>query len=103
MSEFSDVNTQKLLADMKTVVTDAEEILQKTKDSAGDEIAEVRERLGESLRDARVRLAEAQAALVDHTKGVACTCDRCVREKPWQAAGIAACIGLLLGIAIGRR
>ncbi len=42
-------------------------------------------------------------ALVDKTKAAARATDDFVNDKPWQAVGIAAGIGLSLGIIIGRR
>jgi len=106
MSEFSEItcsNREKLVADMKNVVADTEEILRATAGVAGEKMAELRERIGESLQDAKVRIAEAEELLVDRTKAAARATDEFVNEKPWQAVGIAAGVGLLLGIIIGRR
>ena len=106
MSEVSDLSVnskQKLVADMKGVVADAEEILRATAGVAGDKMGDLRERIGERLRDAKLRLADAEAALVDRTKAAARATDDYVQENPWRAVGIAAGIGLLLGVIIGRR
>ena len=101
--EMSNNSKEKLIADMKVVVADAEEILRATAGVAGEKMAELRERIGERLRDARVRLDDAEAMLVDKTKAAARATDDFVNENPWQAVGIAAGIGVLLGIIIGRR
>ncbi|MEF8699520.1 MAG: DUF883 family protein [Candidatus Accumulibacter sp. UW26] len=106
MSEVTDLSTaskQKLVSDMKVVVADAEEILRATAGVAGDKMGDLRERFGERLRDARLRLADAEAALVDRTKAAARATDDYVHENPWRAVGVAAGIGLLLGVIIGRR
>ena len=106
MSEFSEItcsNCEKLVADMKNVVADTEEILRATAGVAGEKMAELRERIGESLQGAKERIAEAEEMLVDRTKAAARATDEFVNEKPWQAVGIAAGVGLLLGIIIGRR
>lgn len=106
MSEFTDVSNnskQKLVSDMKVVVADAEEILRATAGVAGEKMADLRERIGERLRDAKLRLADAEAVLVDKTKAAARATDDYVNENPWQAVGIAAGVGFLLGIIIGRR
>jgi len=66
-------------------------------------MGDLRERIGERLRDAKIRLADAEAALVDRTKAAARATDDYVHENPWRAVGIAAGIGLLLGVIIGRR
>ena len=106
MSEGTDLSTankQKLVSYMKVVVADAEEILRATAGVAGDKMGDLRERFGERLRDARIRLADAEAALVDRTKAAARATDDYVHENPWRAVGLAAAVGLLLGVIIGRR
>jgi ElaB/YqjD/DUF883 family membrane-anchored ribosome-binding protein len=106
MSEVTDLSTaskQKLVSDMKVVVADAEEILRATAGVAGDKMGDLRERFGERLRDAKLRLADAEAALVDRTKAAARATDDFVHENPWRAVGVAAAVGLLLGVIIGRR
>jgi ElaB/YqjD/DUF883 family membrane-anchored ribosome-binding protein len=106
MSEITDLSNsskQKLVSDMKIVVSDAEEILRATAGVAGEKMVDLRERISERLRDAKLRIADAEAALVDKTKAAARATDDYVNENPWQAVGIAAGIGLLIGIIIGRR
>ena len=106
MSEAADLsnsNKQKFVADMRVVVADAEEILRATAGVAGEKMADLRERIGERLRDAKLRIADAEAALVDKTKAAARATDDYVNDNPWRAVGIAAGVGLLLGIIIGRR
>lgn len=106
MSEIADSTNnskQKLVSDMKVVVSDAEEILRATAGVAGERMVDLRERIGERLRDAKLRIADTEAALVDRTKAAARATDDYVNENPWQAVGIAAGIGFLLGIIIGRR
>lgn len=103
VADLSNNNKQKLVSDMKVVVSDAEEILRATAGVAGEKMIDLRERIGERLRDAKLRIADAEAALVDRTKAAARATDDYVNENPWQAVGIAAGIGLLLGIIIGRR
>ena len=106
MSEVADLTNnskQKLVSDMKIVVSDAEEILRATAGVAGEKMVDLREHIAERLHDAKMRLADAEAALVDKTKAAARATDDFVNDNPWQAVGIAAGIGLLLGIIIGRR
>jgi ElaB/YqjD/DUF883 family membrane-anchored ribosome-binding protein len=63
----------------------------------------LRERIAIRLRDAKERLADADAALRDRTKAAARATDDFVHERPWQAIGVAAALGLALGVLIGRR
>ena len=106
MSEVADMTNnskQKIVSDMKVVVSDAEEILRATAGVAGEKMVDLREQIADRLHDAKMRLADAEAALVDKTKAAARATDDYVNENPWQAVGIAAGVGLLLGIIIGRR
>jgi len=61
----------KLVADLKVVVNDAEELLAATAQQTGEKIAALRERMQDNLRDARLRLADAEAAVRAKTRAVA--------------------------------
>lgn len=102
-TDLATVSKDKLVSDMKIVIADAEEILRATANQAGEKVGELRERIQDRLRDAKVRLQDAEAALVDKTKAAARATDDFVHENPWQAVGVAAAIGLALGVLIGRR
>ena len=99
----TDVNKDKLVADLKVVVADAEELLRATASQAGEKVAVARERIQASLATAKVKLGEAERALLEKTKEAARATDDYVRENPWHAVGIAAVAGLVLGILISRR
>ena len=103
VTDFSTNNKEKLVSDMKVVVSDAEEILRATAGVAGEKVGELRERIIDRLRDAKGRIADAEEMLVDRTKAAARATDDYVNDNPWRAVGIAAGIGLLVGIIIGRR
>ncbi|HSQ05019.1 MAG TPA: DUF883 family protein [Burkholderiales bacterium] len=97
------VTREKLIDDMRTVIADAEELLRATANEAGDKIAVARERIQDSLYRAKVKLAETEDVLLDHTRQAARLTDDFVHDNPWKAVGIAAGIGLLIGMLIGRR
>ena len=62
MSEVADMTNsskQKIVADMKIVVSDAEEILRATAGVAGEKMVDLREQIAERLHDAKMRLADA--------------------------------------------
>ncbi|MBM3390481.1 MAG: DUF883 domain-containing protein [Betaproteobacteria bacterium] len=100
---MTDVNRDKLVADFKVVVADAEEILRATAGQAGEKMGELRAKLQDHLTSARHSLAEAQAAVVERTKEVARATDDYVHDNPWRSIGIAAGIGFIIGLLIGRR
>jgi ElaB/YqjD/DUF883 family membrane-anchored ribosome-binding protein len=102
-TEAEHASKDKLVADLKTVVADAEELLKATASQTGERISAARAKAEESLKVAKVRLADAQAAALVHTKAAAKATDDYVHENPWRAVGIAAVAGLLLGALISRR
>ena len=103
MNSTPDVSKDKLVADLKVVVADAEELLRATASQAGEKVSAARERVQASLANARVKLVEAERVLVDRTRQAAKATDEYVRENPWQAVGIAAGVGFLIGLLINRR
>jgi ElaB/YqjD/DUF883 family membrane-anchored ribosome-binding protein len=96
-------NKDKLVADLKVVIADAEEILKSTADLAGEKVAGLRVKIEARLKDAKARLEDAEVVLVDKTKACARATDDFVHDQPWKAVGVAALVGLALGVLIGRR
>jgi len=103
MNDMAQVTKDKLVADFKLVVADAEELLRLTANQAGDKVSEIRTRAQDHLVSAKAKLADAEAALRDNAKAMARATDDYVRDNPWQSVGIAAGFGFLLGLIIGRR
>jgi ElaB/YqjD/DUF883 family membrane-anchored ribosome-binding protein len=101
--EENPANRDKLVQDMRLVISDAEDLLRATANQAGERIAVARERIQESLQQAKVKLAEAEAMVSERAKQAARYTDDYVHENPWSAIGVAAGIGLLLGILMSRR
>lgn len=94
---------ERLVSDIKSVISEAEEMLSDTADQSGDKISQLRARVKARLNDARERLVDAEAALRHHTKKAARATDDYVHESPWTSVGVAAAVGVLVGLIIGRR
>ncbi len=103
LSTGSDVTKEQLVADFKVVIADAEALLKATANQGGEAISNLRAKTEESLAQAKVKVAEVQEALVEKTRAAARATDDYVHEKPWHAVGVAAGIGLVIGLLIGRR
>ncbi len=101
--EENPANRDKLVQDMRLVISDAEDLLRATANQAGERIAVARERIQESLQQAKVKLAETEAMVTERARQAARYTDDYVHENPWSAIGVAAGIGLLLGILMSRR
>ncbi len=94
---------EKLIADFKLVVADAEELLQATASEAGEKFGVTRAKLEKKLEAAKGKLREAESILLDKGKEAAKVADSYVQENPWRSVGIAAGVGLVIGMLIGRR
>ena len=76
--------TEQLMAQLRAVAREAEELLQATADQTGERVEELRERAKDALEAAR---------------GI----DDQVRKNPWAAVAIAAGVGLLIGLLLSRK
>jgi ElaB/YqjD/DUF883 family membrane-anchored ribosome-binding protein len=103
MSEISAVHREKLMSDLRTVIADAEEVLKVTADQASAGAADLRVRMQERLQQARIRLHDLQDSAVARAKAAGHAADDYVHEHPWKAIGVAAGIGMIIGLLIGRR
>lgn len=100
---MTQASTQKLVADLKVLLDDAEALARETAGQAGDKVAALQLRMQQSAADLKPRLAYAEALLEERTKAAAGSADSYVRTHPWNAMGIAAGAALLIGILVGRR
>jgi ElaB/YqjD/DUF883 family membrane-anchored ribosome-binding protein len=98
-----DVTKEQLIHDFKAVVADAEALLKATAGQGGETMAAARAKVLESLSAAKAKMSDAEAALVARTKAAAKATDEYVHGHPWQAIGIAASVGVVIGLLIGRR
>jgi ElaB/YqjD/DUF883 family membrane-anchored ribosome-binding protein len=103
MADAAQINKDKLVSDLKVVVSDAEELLRLTAGQAGDKLAEVRGHMTDRLGTAKERLSDMEASLTEKTKEVAHATDTYVHENPWKSIGATAGVAFLLGLLIGRR
>ncbi|MSQ71993.1 MAG: DUF883 domain-containing protein [Betaproteobacteria bacterium] len=99
----SEVTKDKLAADLRIVIADAEELLRETASQAGEKAAAARLKIRESLQVAKLKLAQLSEVGIDQAKAAARATDDYVHGHPWRAVGIAAMGGLILGILISRR
>lgn len=103
MNNETAVTKEKLTQDLKIVIADAEELLRATASQVGEKVVVAREKIQDSLQRAKIKLAEAEDVMIDKTKQAARATDEYVHEHPWKAVGVAAGIGLIIGLLIGRR
>lgn len=103
MSELTSAHKDKLMADLRVVIADTEELLRITADQAGEGLSEARGRIQARLSQAKASLTQLQETAVAKAKAAGHAADEYVHDNPWKAIGAAAGIGLVVGLLIGRR
>jgi ElaB/YqjD/DUF883 family membrane-anchored ribosome-binding protein len=88
----------KLVEDVKILSKDVQELLKATASVVGDKAAEARVRVQDSLKVAQEKLSVAHEAARAKGQEAFTVTDGYVRDNPWNAVGIAAGIGFILGI-----
>jgi ElaB/YqjD/DUF883 family membrane-anchored ribosome-binding protein len=97
------VTTDKLFQDLQLVVRDAEALLKATAGQAGEKLQEARAKTEESLRQAKTRIESLEQAALNSGKEMVSSAEDYVRQNPWQAVGLAAGVGLVLGVLLSRK
>lgn len=92
-------STDKLMADLRLVVRDAEDVLKATAGDMSEKAKETRARLGASLESAKAAYHRLEERAIEGAKAA----DGVIREHPYQSIGIAFGVGVLIGVLVGRK
>jgi ElaB/YqjD/DUF883 family membrane-anchored ribosome-binding protein len=103
MTEMTAVHKDQLMSDLRVVIADAEELLRMTANQAGEGAADLRGRVQARMQQAKAELADLQHAVVVKAQAAGHATDEFVHENPWKSIGVAAGVGLVVGLLIGRR
>jgi ElaB/YqjD/DUF883 family membrane-anchored ribosome-binding protein len=89
-----------LVENLRELIEVAEKMIVDTASAQVDEtVAELRDQLEEKLDRLRTRYDVIEERILS----TAAEADASIREKPYQALGIAAGVGVLIGLLLGRR
>jgi ElaB/YqjD/DUF883 family membrane-anchored ribosome-binding protein len=97
------VSASQLIDDLTAVIRDAESLLRATASQTGDRVEEIRARAEDTVRQAKARLEGVEEQALERARVFAGEADEYVRGNPWAAVGIAAGVGLVLGLLMSRR
>lgn len=103
MATTQQPSKDKLVDDLKSLISDAEELLKLTADQQGGKLEDLRARINSRVAIAKDRLADAEAAIVASGQKAARATDDYVHDHPWQSVGVAAGVAFLLGLLVSRR
>jgi len=103
MTEMTTAHKDKLMADLRLVIADTEELMRVMAGQAGEQAKELTGRMQVRLDQAKASLVQLQDTAVAKAKEAGHAADEFVHENPWKAIGVAAGVGLIAGLLIGRR
>lgn len=105
MPQNSNVNAarQQLLDDFNKVVSDTEALLRAMASVPGEKAVAIRASVEERLNVAKQRLQQLQGAAVEKTTAAARATDEYVHDNAWTMIGLAAAVGLIVGLVISDR
>jgi len=97
------INSEHLISDFKALMADAEDLIKATANHESGPLSAIRSKALDTLNNAKESLSSVEGTVVDKAKVVAEGADEFVHRNPWEAVGVAAGLGLLIGLFIRRR
>jgi ElaB/YqjD/DUF883 family membrane-anchored ribosome-binding protein len=97
------INSENLISDFKALMADAEDLIKATASYGDGPLSSIRSKALDTLNNAKESLSSVEGTVVDKAKVVAESADEFVHRNPWEAVGVAAGLGLLIGLFIRRR
>jgi ElaB/YqjD/DUF883 family membrane-anchored ribosome-binding protein len=89
--------------DIQNVVSDAQDLLKTVQSEAPERMNDMRAKVQTQLDAARKTLGELQQTVQAQASQYMDTTDAYVRANPWQAVGVSAAVGALVGFLIARK
>ena len=93
----------KAAKDFGDTLAEAETLLKQAATETGERARDLRSQVAALLSSAQDKWQDLQDEAVDRAKVAARVTDEYVRDNPWQAIGVAAAVGFLAGVLLGRR
>ena len=90
-------------ASINDFLDNVDDLTKAIKDVEAPEIARVRAKVKMALAAAKSALSDGAAQVRGQARQVSRTTDSYVRDNPWQVVGIAAVVGIALGVLMTRR
>lgn len=94
---------ERVMADLKMLASDAEDLLRATAGDVSDKAKEARARVSAALDRAKSTFADLQAQGIESAQAAAKKADETIRAHPYESIGIAFGVGVLLGVLLRRK
>jgi ElaB/YqjD/DUF883 family membrane-anchored ribosome-binding protein len=92
-----------LSREFNSFITDIEELIKATTSLTGEDLARAKAKLNARVTKAKESVEELSGIIAERARSTAKITDSYVHEQPWQAIGIGAALGLLIGFALAPR
>jgi ElaB/YqjD/DUF883 family membrane-anchored ribosome-binding protein len=89
--------------EIKNLISDVEDLMARIADLKDADVVRVRGKVQRAVDATKQSIADSADSIRRQAQNVAGTADDYVRESPWQAIGIAALVGAVVGILATRR
>jgi ElaB/YqjD/DUF883 family membrane-anchored ribosome-binding protein len=89
--------------EIKNLISDVEDLMARIADLKDADVVRVRGKVQRAVDATKQSLSDSADTIRRRAQEVASTADDYVRESPWQAIGIAALVGAVVGILAARR
>lgn len=89
--------------EIRNLIADVEDLLKGVANVGDADIARLRARVMDTVQQAKTTLKDRTETLRAQATDAATVADDYVRERPWVAIGIAAAVGVAVGMLAGRR
>jgi len=99
---INDINTA-ASGEIKSLIADVEDLMVRIADLKDADVVRMRGQVRRAVDAAKQSLADSAGTIRRQAQDLAGTADDYVRESPWQAIGIAALVGAVVGILATRR
>jgi ElaB/YqjD/DUF883 family membrane-anchored ribosome-binding protein len=103
VSEGSQKITNAASAEIQSLIADVEDLVSRIADLKDADVARIRGKVLRAVSSAKESLADSTENIRRQARRAATTADDYVHDSPWQAIGIAALVGALVGILATRR
>lgn len=89
--------------EVQNLIADVEDLIDRVGDAADPEIRRLRSKVAAALATTKKSIAEGVEQVQGQAKQAIDASDQYVRNRPWEAIGIAALAGLAVGFLVARR
>lgn len=105
VGEVRELREARVLADreVRNLIADIQDLIARMKDAADPELSLLRAKVEASISAVKQTIFDRAEQVQRRTQEALQAGDHLVRQRPWEAIGVASAAGLAIGFVLGRR